>query len=297
MIREISAKTLLTRMKSPASWFGVTYNMNIYRGCQHGCIYCDSRSQCYGIENFEDVLVKVNSIALLKKELSGKRKVATIGTGSMSDPYTPVEKHLNFTGRALEVIENYGFPAHIVTKSDLILRDAELIRSISRVFASVAFTLTTADDSLAAIIEPGAPRPSARLDALRQLADAGVYTGILMMPVLPYIEDTKENIEAVVRQSHSSGASFIIPWLGMSLRDRQREYYFSKLDLHFPGLRRKYEKEYSSLYSCAVKSAGELYSFFGKLCEDRGMTCDMKNVRKYNGNGGGDCFQPSLFHG
>ncbi|MFZ5643803.1 MAG: SPL family radical SAM protein [Bacillota bacterium] len=267
--------------------------MNIYRGCEHGCIYCDSRSQCYGIDNFDDVTVKVNSIELLRKELLGKRKVATIGTGAMSDPYTPSENIYGLTGKALEVIENYGFPVHIVTKSDLILRDMDVIKSISRVFASIAFTITTADDTLASVIEPGAPRPSARLKAMRELSESGIYTGVLMMPILPFIEDTADNIAMVVKKSNENGARFIIPWLGMSLRDRQREYYYSKLDEHFPGLRRIYEREYSSSYSCGVKNAGDLSKYLYSLCNSIGLVCDMRKVRTYNPGMAG--YQLSLF--
>src|SRR5512140_1498109 len=157
MIKDITAKTLLSSAKQPDPWFGIKYTMNLYRGCMHQCIYCDSRSECYQIENFTDVLVKVNAIDLLRKELPRKRVKGTIGTGSMSDPYLPLEATLNLTGRALEVIAQQQFPLHALTKSDLVLRDLETLREISRVYAAVSFTITTADDDLGRKLEPGAP--------------------------------------------------------------------------------------------------------------------------------------------
>ena len=159
MIREIQAKTLLAYVKQPDDWFGLKYNMNLYRGCQHRCIYCDSRSECYQIEHFDrDVLVKVNAIELLRKALAGKRIKGTIGTGSMNDPYMPVERYFNLTGQALEVIAEFRFPVHIITKSDLVLRDLDTLRTINTAtLAMVSFTITTADDALARKLEPAAP--------------------------------------------------------------------------------------------------------------------------------------------
>lgn len=160
MIREIQAKRLLAHRKEPDDWFGIQYNFNIYRGCEHQCIYCDSRSECYGIEDFRDVLVKVNAIELLRDELPRKRQVGVIGTGSMSDPYTPAERRYGLTGQALRVIAEHRFPLHLITKSDLILKDLEPLTQIARdTRATVSFTLTTVDDDLARILEPGAPPP------------------------------------------------------------------------------------------------------------------------------------------
>ena len=175
MIKEIQAKTLLARVKGPDEWFGLYYNMNLYRGCQHQCIYCDSRSKCYQIEDFNhDVLVKANAIALLRRELAGKRTLGTIGTGSMNDPYMPLEAEVRLTRRALETIAEFGFPVHAITKSDLVLRDIDLLEQISRkTYAAVTFTVTTADDLLSGQLEPGAPVSSRRLAALRSLSRRG----------------------------------------------------------------------------------------------------------------------------
>ena len=179
MIREIEARVLLSSVKQPEPWFGLKYNMNLYRGCQHRCIYCDSRSECYGIEDFDgEVLVKANALDLLTDELSRKRVKGTIGTGSMNDPYMPAEAEQNLTGQALEIIAGFRFPVHIITKSDLVLRDLALLERISEVYSAVTFTLTTVDDELARKVEPGAPAPSARLRAMRVLADHGILTGV-----------------------------------------------------------------------------------------------------------------------
>jgi len=158
VIREIEAKTLLAHIRHPDPWFGIKYNMNLYRGCEHQCIYCDSRSECYQIEDFRDILVKVNALELLERELPRKRVKGMVGTGSMNDPYTPAEARLNMTGRALQIIARHGFPVHIVTKSDMVVRDLETLCAINeRTRAVVSFTVTTADDALSRIVEPGAP--------------------------------------------------------------------------------------------------------------------------------------------
>ncbi|MEA3446132.1 MAG: radical SAM protein [Bacteroidota bacterium] len=188
MIKNITAKGILSALKNgPDPWFGISYNMNLYRGCQHQCIYCDSRSECYQIENFADILIKENAIELLAKALRNKRKKGTIGTGSMNDPYMPIEEKTYLTQQALKTIRHFRFPVHILTKSDLVLRDADIIKEISRVYAAVSFTITTADDNLSRITEPGAPESSKRFTAIKELSAKGIYTGIMLMPVLPFI--------------------------------------------------------------------------------------------------------------
>ena len=272
MIREIQAKVLLSRVKGPDPWFGLYYNMNLYRGCQHRCIYCDSRSECYGIADFDgEVLVKFNAVDLLRKELPRKRVRGTIGTGSMNDPYMPLERERRLTGRALEAIAEFHFPVHILTKSDLVLRDLELLREIGQVYAAVSFTITTADDELGKKVEPYAAPVSARFAAIEALAAHGIYTGITLMPVLPFIEDHSENITAIVERAHACGASYIIPSFGMTMRDRQREYFYARLDEHFPGLRQRYERAYGERYGCAVPAAGRLGQVFAELCDRHGI--------------------------
>ena len=277
MIKEIQAKTLLTRVKSRDDWFGLYYNMNLYRGCQHQCIYCDSRSECYQIENFEqDVLVKANVIELLRKELGGKRVVGTIGTGSMNDPYMPLEKEVRLARGALQVIAEAGFPVHVITKSDLVLRDSDLLAEISRKsYAAVTFTVTTAQDALSKRLEPGAPVSSWRLRALQTLSQGGILAGVALMPVLPFIEDTEENIQLILRLAHEAGAKYILPAFGMTLRDRQRRYYYDKLDRLFPGLRARYEKTFGERYSAAARNARHLGQVCAEMCAQLGMATKM----------------------
>jgi DNA repair photolyase len=275
MIREIQAKTLLSSAKQPDPWFGIKYTMNLYRGCQHQCIYCDSRSECYQIENFADILIKANAIDLLRKELPRKRVKGTIGTGSMNDPYMPLEATANLTGRALMVIAELCFPVHVITKSALVLRDVEVLREIGREYAAVSFTVTTADDTLGKKLEPGASLVSERFKAMQALASNGILTGVTMMPILPFIEDNEENIAHIVTRARECGAAYILPAFGMTLRDRQREYYYDQLDKLFPGLRRKYKERFGDRYSCSVPNAAKLDKFFRELCSRYGIATRM----------------------
>ncbi len=275
MSHEVTAKTLLSSSKQPDPWFGIKYTMNLYRGCQHQCIYCDSRSECYQIENFADVIVKVNAIDLLKKELPRKRVKGTIGTGSMSDPYLPLEVTRRLTAQALEVIAERQFPVHVLTKSDLVLRDLDTLHTISHVYAAISFTLTTTDDELGKKVEPGAPVVSRRFTAMAQLANAGLLTGVLLMPVLPFIEDSPENIRAIVARAKDSGASYILASFGMTLRDRQRAYYYTQLDRLFPGLRQQYERQYGDRYSASARGARRLEQIFKEACERQGIATRM----------------------
>jgi DNA repair photolyase len=272
VVKEIQAKTLLTGTAHPDTFFGCRYNMNLYRGCQHRCIYCDSRSECYQIDHFDDeVLVKVNAIDLLRDELSRKRIKGPISLGSMNDPFMPLEAEINLAGRALAVIAEFGFPVHIITKSALILKDLDTLKEIARTYASISFTLTTTDDELAAKVEPFASRPSERLHAMRVLSENGVQTGTTMMPILPFIEDNEENIEAIVAQTAAAGGSYIIPGLGMTTRNRQREYYYDRLDEHFPGLREQYVRTFGDRYECPSPREGQLWPFFQQACRRYGI--------------------------
>ncbi len=276
-MKEITAKVLLSSVKQPDTWFGLKYNMNLYIGCQHQCIYCDSRSECYRIEDFNnEVLVKANALELLRQELAHKRIKGTIGTGSMNDPYMSLEKQLNVTGRALQIIAEYRFPVHIITKGDLVVRDVDILSDINRVYAAVSFTITTADDDLAKKLEPGAPSPTARFQAMQALAARGILTGITMMPILPYLEDNEANITAIISRAHDAGASYILPGFGMTLRDRQRDYYYHKLDKLFPGLSHEYERRFGTQYDCVANQSRQLQQLFRRLCERYGIATRLK---------------------
>jgi DNA repair photolyase len=262
MITEIKSKTILNHVKQPETWFGLKYNMNLYRGCQHQCIYCDSRSDCYRIGDFSQIQVKTNALELLDDILPRKRMIGTIGFGSMNDPYMPIEKKYRLTGGALEIINRHGFPVHILTKSDLVIRDLDLLKDISRLYAAVSFTITTADDQLAKIIEPGAPPPSARFNAIRELNKEGILSGLTMMPILPFLEDNPEDIRQIVRQAAASGARYIIPSFGLTLRSGSRDHYYKKLDEHFPGVKEKYISHFGDRYECISPRWSEMERVF-----------------------------------
>lgn len=247
----IEVKTILSKLRQTDSYFGIGYNMNLYRGCQHGCIYCDTRSECYGVGELGEIRVKKNAVDLLRKELSAKRKYkATIGTGSMNDPYMPVERELQLTRKAMQLIAGFRFPVHVITKSDLVVRDTDILQEIARTYAAVSFTITAIDDHLSAKIEPNAPVSSARFRAMERLASAGIYTGVTLMPLLPYVNDTKQNIEEIVSRAKDAGASYVIPMFGVTLRKGSRDYLYGEFDKTFPGLKERYAKRFGEQYEC-----------------------------------------------
>ncbi len=275
-VREIEAKTLVSRVPRSAdrSWYRTDFNINVYRGCQHRCIYCDSRSGCYRIDRFDDeVLVKKNAVTLLQQELARKRRKGVVGTGSMSDPYMPIERSLQLTRQCLEVIARYGFGAHIHTKSDLVVRDLDLLARIQRIsgHAVVAVTLTTVDDDLAAMVEPFAPPPSRRVAALKTLARAGIETWVTLMPVLPFIEDNERDLLSLVHAAADAGVAGVFPFPGMTLRDRQRAYYYTCLSQLFPGVRERYVRMYGERYVCRVPDADHLMESLRSACYAAGM--------------------------
>ncbi len=275
----IECKTILTKVKHGNEWFGIDYNMNLYRGCPHRCIYCDSRSNCYHIENFDIVRGKDNALYLLEYELSKKKNSGIIGIGAMSDTYNPLELEYEQTRSALKLISKYNFGVSIDTKSDLILRDIDLLKEInSKNNVIIKFTITTPNDELSKIIEPNVCVSSKRLQAIKTLSDNGIFVGILMNPVLPFITDSEEDIKKLVRLAHLNGAKFIHTFMGMTLRENQRDYYFKKLDEHFPTLKEKYIKYYGDKYNCIVPNANKLYKVFKEECEKYGLLYNMKDI-------------------
>ncbi len=272
----IEVKSILSRLKTEDTWFGMSYNMNLYRGCQHGCIYCDTRSECYKVGNISEITVKKNALQLLSKELNRKiGKEGTIGTGSMNDPYMPIEQELKLTRGALKIIAAKRFPVHVITKSDLVVRDLDLLKDISRKYAAVSFTITTVSDELARKVEPHAPTTSARFRAIEALARQGVYTGITMMPILPFINDTKENVKEIVQRAHDAGASYIIPAFGVTLRKGSREYFYQMLEQSFPEVQAQYEKKYGEQYNCTSPQYKEISQAFYAKCAQLKMSCKM----------------------
>lgn len=277
----IPAKTIVTKTKAPAKWFGIDYNMNIYKGCCHGCIYCDSRSDCYRIEQFDRVRAKENALEIIRDDLRRKRAKGVVGTGAMSDPYNPFERGLKLTRHALELCDAFDFGIAVATKSALLERDIDILESIaehSPVLLKV--TVTTANDDLAGKIEPHVSRPPERFAMIKKLSAAGLYTGILLMPVLPFIEDNQENVGEIIRRAEDAGAKFIYPAFGMTLRGNQREWYYQKLDQIFPeeGLPEAYRKKYGEYYECVSPRARKLWVFFSEECKKRGIVYRMEDI-------------------
>lgn len=275
----ITTKTIVSGYAENNSWFGNNYNMNIYKGCSHGCIYCDSRSECYRVDNFDRIRAKENALTLIENELRTKRKKGVVGTGAMSDPYNPYEKEYKLTRGALELINRYGFGVSIATKSDLIIRDIDILKEISTHSpVLIKITVTTADDALCKKLEPNVAPSSQRFKAIRELSSQGVFAGILMMPVLPFIEDTEDNINGIIELAHKSGAKFIYPAFGVTLRQNQRDWYYEKLDELFPSIKEKYIKHYGNSYECRSPRAKELFGLFKKKCNESGILYKMNDI-------------------
>lgn len=277
----IKAKTILTKVKYGNEWYGIDYNMNLYRGCPHRCIYCDSRSNCYHIDNFDIVRGKENALYILERELSKKQEKGVIGIGSMSDTYNPLEKQYEQTRGALKLISKYDFGVSIDTKSDLILRDIDLLKEInSKNNVIVKITITTPNDELSKIIEPNVCVSSKRLQAIKMLTDNGIFTGIMLNPVLPFITDREEDIKKLVKIASEYGVKFIHTYMGMTLRENQRDYYFNELDKRFIGLREKYISYYGNRYNCMVPNYKKLYKVFTDECDKYGILYNMNDIIK-----------------
>lgn len=258
--------------------------INLYRGCTHGCIYCDSRSRCYQINHiFEDIEVKENALQLLEKALRAKRRPCMIGTGSMTDPYMPLEDRLQLTRGALELIYRYGFGAAVLTKSDRILRDLDLLTAINaKSKAVVQMTLTTQGDGLCRILEPNVSPTSRRVAALKAFRDAGVPTVVWLSPILPYINDTRENIEDLLASCIDAGVKGILCFnMGLTLREGNREYFYTQLDRYFPGLKGRYIREFGNSYEVNSPKNTELMQLFHETCEKAGIMHDKKQIFRY----------------
>ncbi len=258
--------------------------MNLYRGCTHGCIYCDSRSKCYQMDHaFEDIEVKENALELLEKVLMSKKKRCMIGTGAMTDPYIPLEEELCMTRGALEIIERHGFGVAIQTKSIRILRDLDILQRINaQSKAVVQMTLTTHDDSLCRILEPNVSVTSERVAALKQFRDAGIPTVVWLCPILPYINDTKENIERILQSCIEAGVKGVICFnMGVTLREGNREYFYGQLDRHFPGMKERYIRSFGSAYALNSHRNGELMRLYHKTCEKAGIMHDNREIFAY----------------
>ena len=270
----VQAKTILSAQNG----------MNLYRGCLHGCIYCDSRSTCYQFSHdFEDIEVKENAPALLEQALRSKRKKCMIGTGSMCDPYLPVERELRLTRRCLELIAQYDFGAAVLTKSDLVLRDLDLLEQINmQQKAVVQMTLTTFDEALCRILEPHVCTTARRFEVLQMMQAHGIPTVVWLTPVLPFINDTEENITAILKECVRTGVKGVIDFgMGLTLREGDREYYYAALDRYFPGLKERYVRRYGNAYELPSPRAGELMKVLHDICGQYGIISDPDECFRY----------------
>lgn len=290
----VTAKTILT-----------PHSMNIYRGCSHGCIYCDSRSKCYQFtHDFEDIEVKQNAPELLEEALRKKRKRCMIGTGSMCDPYIPIERDLKLMRRCLEIIDRHNFGATLITKSDLVLRDLDILTRINnKTKAVVQMTLTTADDELCRKIEPGVCPTSRRFEVLQACREAGIPTVVWFSPFLPFINDTRENIDGIVDYCVRAGVHAIICFgIGLTLREGNREYFYTALDRlsasdkRFAGIKQRYQKTFGYSYNCSSPQEAELMKYLAQLCRQHhiqlGIDSVFKWIEKFPDT---DPLQPELF--
>lgn len=258
--------------------------MNIYRGCTHGCIYCDSRSECYQLPKpFENIGVKVNAIELLDQELSKKKKPTMLSFGSMSDPYMQIEKELLMTRKCLEIVHKHHFGIHIQTKSDLILRDLDILKKINQdAKVIISMTITTFNDELTRLIEPNVCNSNRRFEVLETLKKEGIEVGIWLCPILPFLNDTKYNILSIIERCHQIGVSYIMCFdMGVTLRKGDREYFYQKLDEHFPRLRPLYEHQFGEKYICSSQRASELMELFVNKCHEYHILYQPDKVFKY----------------
>lgn len=258
--------------------------MNLYRGCSHGCIYCDSRSKCYNMNHdFEDIEVKSNALELLENALRRKRKRCMIGTGAMTDPYIPLEHRLQHTRKALLLIEKYGFGVALQTKSARVLRDLDVLKRINeKTKAVVQITLTTADEALCKIIEPNVSTTSERFEALKTLRDAGIPTVVWLCPILPYINDTQENIRAILDMCVEAKVRGVLCFgMGVTMREGNREYFYRQLDRHFPHLKQRYIREFGNNYVVNSPKNNELMKLYHRTCSENGIMHSADEIFEY----------------
>lgn len=258
--------------------------MNLYRGCSHGCIYCDSRSHCYHMEHdFEDIEIKENAIELLEDALRHKRKKCMLGTGSMTDPYVPLEMEIGNVRKALSLAYQYGFGFTLITKSSRVLRDIDLLQKINeKTKCVVQMTLTTCDEALCQKIEPNVSTTKERFEALKQLRDAGIPTVVWLCPILPFINDTEENISGILNYCIEAKVYGVICFgMGLTLRDGNREYFYQQLDRLFPHMKERYMQAYGNLYALNSPRSDSLMRLFHHICAENGIVHDNKQIFEF----------------
>lgn len=275
----LKTKTIMTKSNQGNRWFGIDYHMNLYKGCPFGCIYCDSRCEAYHIESFDEVRIKENALEILEEELKSKGLKGVVSFGTLSDPYNPEEKELELTRNALKLIAKYKFGVSIDTKSDLILRDIDLLQEISEYNnVIIKISITTYDDELARKLEPNVITSTKRFQVLKILRQNNLYAGVLMTPVLPFLTDTEENITNMILKSKESDAKFIYTKMGMTLKTNQRDYYYKALDVLYPGLKEDYIAVYGSKHICNSLQYRHLMELYLKMCSENNILTDMDAI-------------------
>ena len=274
--------------------------MNLYRGCTYGCIYCDSRSKCYRINHdFEDIEVKEHAAEILENTLKKKRRKGMISTGALTDPYVPIEEELRITRRCLQQIERFEFGLSIQTKSNLILRDIDILEKINKkTKCVVGITLTTFDDELCKILEPGVCTTSERVEVLKELKKHGIPTIVWLAPILPYINDTEDNIKGILDYCVEAGVYGIMhSSMGVTFREGSKEYFYEKLDAHFPGMKLRYMENFEETNEYVSPNAEALMKLVKDCCEANNIVYDkeelLRFMREYNNNTMGE--QMSIF--
>ena len=273
-MHEIKARSILSAQNG----------INVYRGCTHGCIYCDSRSTCYQMDHaFEDVAVKANAAELLEDALRRKRHPCMVGTGSMCDPYLPLEAETRLTRRCLEAIYRQGCGVSVLTQSDLILRDLELLKAINgQARTVVCTTLTTLDEDLCRVLEPNVCTTRRRFEMLRTMRAHGIHTGVWLCPILPFLNDTEENLRGLLGYCFDAGVEVIVNFgMGVTLRDGDRQYFYRQLDRHFPGMRERYIRTFGDAYQCPSPREKKLAAILREECGKRGVICQPEAAMAY----------------
>ena len=278
-MEKVKTKTIMTKSDQGNKWFGIDYHMNLYKGCSFGCIYCNSRCESYHIKNFDQIRCKENALEILEEELKSKGYKGVISLGTLSDPYNLEEENLKLTRGALELILKYGFGVSIDTKSDLILRDIDLLKAISeRNSVIIKISITTHDDSLAKKIEPKVISSSRRFELVKTLNENGIYTGILLHPVLPFLTDNEDTITSIIEKGYSAHTKFIYTKMGMTLRTNQRDYYYAALDQLYPGLKEDYMSVYNNRHICNTLQYRYLMELFLNKCSEYHILTDMDAI-------------------
>ncbi|MDL2318366.1 radical SAM protein [Eubacteriales bacterium OttesenSCG-928-A19] len=263
------------------SFFVRNYNMNLYRGCSHGCVYCDARSVCYQLERPGEVRAKADALPILREELRRRRTPGIVGMGGMSDSYNPWEAQAELTRGALALLAQNAFGVGITTKSPLVARDIDLLRAIQKnAPAHVTFSITTANDRLAKRLEPGVARSSVRFAAMERIARAGIPVGMWLNPMLPFLTDSEENVRELLRMARDAGARYVLTHYGMTLREGNREYFYAALDRDFPGMKARYAQAYGLSYEVPVPNAEALHRLFTAECKRLGLACTFAETNR-----------------